>query len=182
MQSGPDSNMETELGDWPRYLEQTVRWMRGGWRSNMKALMVDKKMWCGFPYSMYLALIYSLGKNSLIHDITLVTLLRVFLKGRGRCDWFPLCACLLGSWIVGIRVVKVLPVLLRYPSCVVYLPGYLVWLYFISLIRVYGFFTCGVTDWGTAKDATAVPSGETKDSEVYSFSERDSLLAGQGMD
>ncbi|PVI05941.1 glycosyltransferase family 2 protein [Periconia macrospinosa] len=154
MQGGPDSIMETELGEWPRYWEQIMRWTRTGWRSNLKEVATQKKQWAKFPWSMYANLIYSFVKCSLVHDVSLFALLRSILDQRGALESYWVYALPLAVWIYGVRLSKGCFGAIASPKELVYLPGYLVWVYVVSLIRIYGLFTCGNTGWGTAETAS----------------------------
>ncbi|KAF1962860.1 hypothetical protein CC80DRAFT_461247 [Byssothecium circinans] len=182
IQAGRESVLISELGRWPQYFEQTLRWSRTGWRTNAKELTGDLWRWRRFPYSFYAVVVYAWGKNSLLHDICLFVLLGAFSGGREEeVEWWIVWYLLLAAWIVGVRVVKIFPLLWREPRDVIYVPGYLVWIYVNALIRIYAFWTCGKTEWRTVEEAMMSPGRRVtfEDEEDETWMERDSLLAGR---
>ncbi|KAF2689778.1 glycosyltransferase family 2 protein [Lentithecium fluviatile CBS 122367] len=53
IQSGEDSTLMTELGVWPRFHQQILRWTRTSWRTVPRTLFVDQTCWQRFPYTTY---------------------------------------------------------------------------------------------------------------------------------
>ena len=103
----PNSVMETELCEWPRYGEQMLRWQRTTWRSLLTEIITQKALCIKFPWSTYTNLIYSFGKSPLLHDVSLFALLRMILDRKDEMESFWMYASPLAIWIYGVRQAKV---------------------------------------------------------------------------
>jgi hypothetical protein len=58
LQAGPESTAMTELGEWPKFKEQILRWMRTTWRSNPRQLLFHSQSWLHHPYTTLTLLLW----------------------------------------------------------------------------------------------------------------------------
>lgn len=139
----PDALIETTLGTYPKFLSQCLRWVRTTWRSNSASLFTDRTVWRAQPWCVYAVYLTSFVNFALFYDAALVyTLSRsMFAKADSSVFW------MLGTWILASKMVKLTPYFLRNPKDLVYLPGYLVFAYYHSLIKLYAGLTFWVTTW-----------------------------------
>jgi hypothetical protein len=164
VQGGPETTLLTELGVWPRFHAQILRWTRTSWRTVPRTLAVDRTCWTRFPYTKYAMYVYSIVRMSLFYEGAMFYSLWKAMREIGCADDFPTAAWGLVGWIAVTRVFKVWPHLREYPGDVVYVPGYTVFLYWNSLIRLYAFFTMWKTYWDT-ESKSGKGSGKSTDRE-----------------
>ncbi|KAK5162666.1 hypothetical protein LTR04_003140 [Oleoguttula sp. CCFEE 6159] len=138
--------METTLGDFPRYLTQCVRWTRTQWRSNAKSLWTEGTIWRTQPWCVYAVYLTSMVNFALFYDSGLLFSLWMAIRD-GDCAKTAMCC--LGAWIFCSKLVKTSVHFLRYPADLVYLPGYIAFAYFHSLIKLYALCTFYVIAWGS---------------------------------
>ena len=153
LQAGPDSLMTTELGEWPRFLGQVLRWTRTTWRNNPVQLM-NKSTWVRHPFMSYSLLMWFF-RQSLLHELSMYFLLHRTLRQCGRPSYFTACAVALTLWIVAFKFIKVLAHFRKYPTDIVYFPAYLLFGYFHSIIKTYALVTCMNASWATAETVNA---------------------------
>jgi hypothetical protein len=148
--NGPESVMTTELGEWPKFIGQCVRWNRTTWRSNPRALFTERTAWRRHPYTTYAILLYSFVRMSLFYEITLAWLLDKALVESGLGSWSSVGFWTLMLWCTEMKFEKVFPQFKKHPADLIYFPGYLVFAWYVSFIKVWAFFTCWDDFWATA--------------------------------
>ncbi|KAH7090786.1 hypothetical protein FB567DRAFT_558923 [Paraphoma chrysanthemicola] len=151
LQAGPESVMMTELGEWPKFSEQILRWTRTTWRSNPRQL-THKMSWFRQPYTTF-SLMMWFFRMSLVQEVAMFWLLRAALKDAGELALFPLAAAALYAWIITMKIVKILPHFRKHPQDLVYFPAYLVFGYWCTLVKVWAMLTCWNASWATAKSS-----------------------------
>lgn len=149
-QHTPGACMETTLGEYPKFLVQCLRWARTSWRSNFTSLFSEGTVWQTQPWCVYAIYLTSFFNFALFYDFALLS------TGWLACNQSPeICIdsstamIALGLWILGSKLVKPLPHFWRNPKDLVYLPGYVLFGYFHSLIKLYALATVNVTVWGS---------------------------------
>ncbi|KAL2444032.1 Type 2 glycosyltransferase [Exophiala dermatitidis] len=139
-----DAIIETSVGTFPKFLSQCLRWSRTTWRSNTCSLLTDRSVYCSQPWCVYAVYLTSLVNFALFYDAALIYTF-------SRTDFYsssPQTLMWLGGWILGSKLVKLVPYFLRHPLDLVYLPGYFAFAYFHSFIKLYAGLTFWVTAWG----------------------------------
>ena len=150
IQYSDEARILTTLGTYPKFLLQCLRWSRTTWRSNVVSLFSEGTVWRAQPWSVYAIYLTSFVNFALFYDTALF-----YTMWRSRaCPLIqrigPTFAIIyLGLWILGSKLVKPFPHFWRNPGDLVYLPGYIVFGYFHSFIKLYALLTFGVTTWGT---------------------------------
>jgi cellulose synthase/poly-beta-1,6-N-acetylglucosamine synthase-like glycosyltransferase len=138
----PDAMIETTLGTYPKFLSQCLRWVRTTWRSNSASLFTDRTVWYTQPWCVYAVYWTSFVNFALFYDGALAyTLLKSPLGTAANLKY-------LAAWIFCTKMVKLTPYFLREPQDLVMLPGYFVFAYFHSLIKLYAGLTFWETNWG----------------------------------
>ena len=145
-----DALIETTLGTYPKFLSQCLRWVRTTWRSNSASLFTDRTVWFAQPWCVYAVYLTSFVNFALFYDSALLLVLSKTTYGHGSTTAFVL----LGVWIFMSKMVKLTPYFLRHPQDLVYLPGYLIFAYYHSLIMLYAGLTFWVTTW-SGRDLSA---------------------------
>lgn len=98
--------------------------------------------WRHYPWSVYAIYISSLVSFAAIWDPLLVyTLTRTSFYLGGGPDRQGVLVGLMVSWILGTKMVKIVPHFINHPSDLVWLPGYLAFAYWHSLIKLYCLLT-----------------------------------------
>ena len=145
LQADPEHTLTTELGEWPKFKEQVLRWMRTTWRSNPRQLMYWRS-WVQNPYTTYYLFLWFF-RVSLFHEVGMFYCLREALKEANKPECFGLAASILGTCILGLRLSRVFPQVRQQPKDIVYFPAYLVFIYWCSLVKIYALFTCWNVNW-----------------------------------
>ncbi|KAF2016967.1 glycosyltransferase family 2 protein [Aaosphaeria arxii CBS 175.79] len=137
IQGGPDSIMATEnVGVWPNFHKQLIRWNRTTWRSNPRALLYERVSWTRFPYTTYSVLVYSFVRLTALYELALAYFLNAGLAGMGFSSRTRmLCLLTLFLWIDSLKAVKIMPHFRKYPQDVVYFVPYLLLGWYCTLIK-----------------------------------------------
>ncbi|KAF2272858.1 uncharacterized protein EI97DRAFT_384919 [Westerdykella ornata] len=166
IQGGPESIMETELGEWPKFLGQCVRWNRSTYQSNPRALFTEGTSLRRFPYTSYSILIYSFFRFSFLYEVVLTALLWMALREAGAQDWLRVAFAALMGWCTLMKFVKIWPHFRKYPKDILYFPGYILFGWYCTFIKLYAIYTLRETYWATAAEAfkrrTEAQNGEDK--------------------
>lgn len=138
-----DCQIITPLGTYPKFYRQLLRWGRTTWRSNMCSLR-RRHTWCSHPWSVYAVYVSGLVKFALVCDPLLVwTLPRTSFyehgeaKSKSAVGSQTFLTGLIFSRILGTKLVKIAPHLWEHPGDWILLPGYVVFAYAHSLIKLY---------------------------------------------
>lgn len=149
-QNTPGACIETTLGEYPKILTQCLRWVRTTWRSNFTSLFIDRTVWSTQPWCVYAVYLTSFFNFALFYDSALLCTGWLALS---RSPHIPIKTrtgmVTLGLWIFCSKLVKPLPHFWRHPRDLAYLPGYLVFGYFHSLIKLYALATFYNKAWGS---------------------------------
>lgn len=143
-QNCEDATVETTLGTYPKFLAQCLRWVRTTWRSNSASLFTDRTVWYSQPWCVYAVYITSFFNFALFYDATLMYTLYYHTSFGNNLN----AVCAMAAWIFASKMVKLVPHFLRHPADLIFIPGYIAFAYYHSLIKLYALFTFYVTAWG----------------------------------
>jgi len=149
LQAGPDSVMTTELGEWPKFMSQVLRWTRTTWRNNPAQLM-GRLTWMRHPFMSWSLLMWFF-RQSLTQETCMYMTLRGTLKQYGKSDYFPVSASALTIWILSFKFVKILEHFRKHPGDVVYFPAYLLFGHLHAFVKIYAMLTYMNASWTTAE-------------------------------
>jgi hyaluronan synthase len=137
------------------FFRQRLRWSRNTWRSDIRALFIDRWAW-RHPFLAYTMLDKAVGSFTLLAAPTFMTLAIV------RQDWF--FVGLLAFWWWLSRAVKMLPHLRRRPSSLFLIPPFVLLSFGMAVIRIIGLCTIRKQRWLTRQvavvDGAVVRTGE----------------------
>jgi cellulose synthase/poly-beta-1,6-N-acetylglucosamine synthase-like glycosyltransferase len=139
-----ESLIETTLGTYPKFLSQCLRWVRTTWRSNSASLFTDRTVWRSQPWCVYAVYVTSFFNFALFYDGALLWTLS---RTAFAADNSHAILALIG-WMFFTKMIKLAPYFLRETQDLVFLPGYFVFAYFHSLIKLYALLTFWSTNWG----------------------------------
>ncbi|KAF2829633.1 hypothetical protein CC86DRAFT_435481, partial [Ophiobolus disseminans] len=129
LQASPESTLTTELGHWPKFTEQCLRWTRTTWRSNSRQLLTNYKSWVHHPYTT-LTLFLWFFRASLVHELSMLYLLHAAMKEAGMLDHYMAAACALLVWIITMKYIKISAThFKKHPYDIAYFPAYLLFGY-----------------------------------------------------
>ena len=152
-----DATIETTLGTYPKFLYQCLRWLRTTWRSNSASLFTDRTVWVSQPWCVYAVYITSFFNFALFYDAALLYTLHYHTSfGDSESALWIMVACIFAS-----KMVKLIAHFLRCPADIVFVPGYIVFAYYHSLLKLYALFTFYVTAWGGRNLAAVGDESET---------------------
>ncbi|OQV10480.1 hypothetical protein CLAIMM_14471 isoform 1 [Cladophialophora immunda] len=140
-QNTPEAMILCDVGEYPKFLQQCLRWARTTFRSNTCSLVTDRAVYQAQPWAVYSLQISLMVNFALFYDAALVwTLTRTDLYTATTVKALVL-------WILVSKLPKLLPYFLRHPADLVYLPGYYVFAYCHSLIKLWALLTFWDTRW-----------------------------------
>jgi hyaluronan synthase len=122
------------------FFRQRLRWSRNTWRSDIRALFIDRWAW-RYPFLAYTMLDKAVGSFTLLAAPVFMTLAIV------RQDWF--FVGLLGIWWWLSRAVKMLPHLRRRPSSFFLIPPFVLLSFGMAVIRIIALVTIRKQRWLT---------------------------------
>ncbi|CAF9928913.1 MAG: hypothetical protein GOMPHAMPRED_005252 [Gomphillus americanus] len=143
-QHGAEATILTTVGDsgFLKFNAQCLRWARTAWRSNWTSLWADHRaVLASYPWSIYAIYLTSFVNFALLTDSVLLGLC---WKGSNLLSVFYILL-----WIVCSKLVKPMPHFLRHPRDLVYFPGYVLFGYYHSLLKLYALFTLRNIAWGS---------------------------------
>ncbi|KAL7902097.1 glycosyltransferase family 2 protein [Trichoderma sp. TUCIM 5745] len=150
-----ECEIETTLENGPKFLYQCSRWARSNWRSNWTSLIKERHVWRQQPWCTYALHFATFTSLAFVVDPLLLA----------SCWWAT------AEWHVQYRhyafwaqfifmfgftkFVKLMGLLLRNPSDVIFIPISIVFGYFHGLIKLYALITLNMTSWGSRADGDA---------------------------
>lgn len=158
-QNCEQARIETTLGDPHKFLKQCDRWARTSWRSNSTSLFVDFAVWQSQPWCVYAVFLSSFVNFALFYDFALSLTLYHAVVDTAAAKMVAL------TWLVLIlfasKMIKPLPHFWRYPADIVYLPGYILFGYFHSLVKLRALLTVTTIAWGSRPDVDMYSSSQS---------------------
>lgn len=161
IQYGPDAVIETTVGEYPKFLDQCLRWVRTTWRSNSASLFTDGAVWHRQPWCVYAVYITSFVNFALFYDALLLWTLH-------RTSWAMqdgVVIVYLVLWMFATKMVKLVPYFRRHPRDMLYIPGYILFAYYHSLIKLWALLTFGSNAWG-GRNLAAIDTTDDKDEKL----------------
>ena len=156
-----DATVETTLGTYPKFFSQCLRWVRTTWRSNSASLFTDGTVWSSQPWCVYAVYVSSFFNFALFYDAALMYSLYYHTNFGGNSATLQVMA----AWIFATKMVKLVPHFWNYPADLVMIPGYILFAYYHSLLKLYALFTFYVTAWG-GRNLAAFTNEDDIDSET----------------
>ncbi|KAK6859022.1 glycosyltransferase family 2 protein [Apiospora arundinis] len=133
-----------KLGEYPRFLQQCIRWTRTSFRSNPRSLL-SARAWRRHPWSMYGVQLATITNFAVLGDGLQIHLyLQTAWWADRQGQWGLVC---LVTWILLTKLVKLIPWLWRYPADIVFLPAYLGFAYYHSWIKLHALLTFWNLEW-----------------------------------
>ena len=145
IQYSDDSMIETTIGT--SFLSRCLRWARTTWRSNTASLFTDPNnhlVWRNQPWTVYAAFITQFFNSALFYDPALFYV----LYNHTTFGHSTSALCGLTAFIFCTKLVKLLPHLIRNSKDLMFLPGYILFAYCHSLIKLWSLLTFYSTSWG----------------------------------
>jgi cellulose synthase/poly-beta-1,6-N-acetylglucosamine synthase-like glycosyltransferase len=191
-QYSKDATTATRVGTYPKYLSQCLRWVRTTWRSNSASLFTDpfradceRTVYTLQPWCVYAVYLTSFTNFALFTDAALT----YFVSLSSFADVYGLSFALkcMAGWIFASKLVKPIPHFRRNPADLIFLPGYILFGYYHSLLKLYALFTFWNCAWGSRVIEDAKPEESTDDNDDANDSEylpspTDTLDADDGFD
>ena len=140
--------METTLGDPGKFLRQCDRWVRTTWRSNSTSLFSDFTVWKSQPWCVYAVYLSSFVNFALFYDFALLYTTYLCFKDVSDIDTKTALKYMAGLLFFS-KMVKPFPHFWRNPLDIIYIPGYILFGYFHSFVKLKALLTVWRISWGT---------------------------------
>ncbi|KAI0390678.1 putative polysaccharide synthase Cps1 [Xylariaceae sp. FL0594] len=149
----PDSRatIETTLERDCRYMLQCVRWARSHWSGNF-AVMKEETYWYSRQYlwGLYYIYISQFQVPVVLFDGLLFFLLSIMVEQASQFT-ANLCYAALTTWILFMKVVKLIPHFCKFPADIRFIPVSILFCYVHGFLSLYGAFTMHYTGWGSQR-------------------------------
>jgi cellulose synthase/poly-beta-1,6-N-acetylglucosamine synthase-like glycosyltransferase len=122
------------------FFRQRLRWARNTWRSDLRALLLDRWVW-RYPFLAYTMVDKAVGAFTLLAAPTFMTLAIL------RHDWT--FVMLLGGWWWLSRAVKMLPHLRRRPLSIFLIPPFVLLSFAMAVVKILALLTVRQQRWLT---------------------------------
>jgi len=102
------------------------------------------------------------------------------LKEVDELAWYKTAAAILYFWIAALKFVKVSAQFKKYPKDIVYLPAYLSFGYWGTVVKIWACLACWNATWATAKksnEASEVKECEEAKAASTALESREGLLS-----
>ena len=129
-----EAEVLTELETNSRYLKQCLRWSRSNWRSNYTSMFVERNVWKQHPWSSYAVFLTTLTHWAPLWDIGLW-----LHRPEGEVTFWLLLSIMAFS-----KIIKLVPIFLRSPYQIVWLPVSILFGQFHACIKFYALLTLHV--------------------------------------
>jgi hypothetical protein len=127
-------------GSYRQFLKQRLRWARNTWRSDLRALALERWAWRR-PFLAFTMV------DKAVSSFTLLAAPTFMVVGLVRQDW--LFVALLAGWWWLSRSIKLLPHLRRRPSSLVLVPPFVLLSFVMAVVKLYALATVRTQRWLT---------------------------------
>lgn len=124
------------------FIKQLLRWSRNTWRSDIKAVFVEGKIWKYHPITAFIMVDKMLTPFFLLFGLCYVIPIIIL-----RESYYAFIAWAI--WLFGTRCLKLCYYLYDNPEYIVYIPVFVLFQYFQSVIKIIALFTLYERGWGT---------------------------------
>lgn len=126
---------------WKHYL-QLVRWSRNTWRSDLTALFIERKIWFNNPFTALMLFDKILTPFFLIYGLMALPISSIVKRD------YALFICWV-IWLLVSRALKLIVHLANKPIDIIYVPVYVIYNYFMGVVRIYALLTIQNRMWGS---------------------------------
>lgn len=142
-----------------RFNRQMLRWARNTWRSDIKALFLEKRIWHVTPITAFILLDKMFTPFFMLYGVTYLPTYAIMHK-----QYVAILAWYL--WLIATRTIKLFPYLTDHPQYFIYVPIFVIFQYYTAFLRVWALLSLPKTNWGTRSIAivngVVVRKGEQK--------------------
>ena len=152
----PECTIGTTFKTDASFLKQLLRWTRNTWRSDVRAVFLEAFMWRRHPFLSLIMVEKMTSPFTTLAGIALVTHGVLF-------SWIASVDAAVACYILVSRGLRLLPYVLlrRTPHRLMYLPQFVLFMYFVQLIKLYALFTLHITTWYTRAASTSTKGAGT---------------------
>jgi cellulose synthase/poly-beta-1,6-N-acetylglucosamine synthase-like glycosyltransferase len=125
-----------------KFMKQNLRWSRNTWRSDIKALFIEKDIWRVCPFTAFM-----MFDKMLTPFLMMFGVIYVPVVAGMRGDWVMLIGWFI--WLFVSRSIKLCYYLWEHPLHIVYIPFFVAFQYVQAFVRAYTLFTLTNRTWGT---------------------------------
>ena len=145
IQYSEDACITTNLGEYPKFLAQCMRWARTTWRSNPRSLC-SLQIWKSQPWCIYSVYLTSMINFALLWDPAMIILLCLVpdLPISKKLGILSLCALIFCS-----KFLKTWPHFRRNPRDLAYIIPIILFSYYHSVIKLRALLTFWDINWGS---------------------------------
>jgi cellulose synthase/poly-beta-1,6-N-acetylglucosamine synthase-like glycosyltransferase len=125
-----------------KFMKQNLRWSRNTWRSDIKAVFVERYIWKVCPITALMLLDKMLTPFTMLFSMIYMPYLIIRQQ-----SWILLVSWVV--WLLGSRALKLCYNIWDHPLRILYIPIFIPFQYMLALVRIYTLFTLNDRAWGT---------------------------------
>lgn len=134
--------LSTSFGNGSEFINQMLRWSRNTWRSDIKSLFIEKKIWRRHPLTAMIMLDKMWSPFFMVGGLLFIII--TIIKGMNFEFFIPWII-----WLVATRILKLSYYLVEHPQYIFYIPVFVVYQYFQAVIKIIALFTLNQRGWLT---------------------------------
>ncbi|KAF9114328.1 hypothetical protein BGX27_011148 [Mortierella sp. AM989] len=153
--------LSTFKNNW-RFVKQVLRWTRNTWRSDFRSMFMERKIWRRHPYVAFTMV------DKVFNPITLlsgpISVVVMACEGKFHLPIWDIAISYI-VWLMMSRIVKLLPHLFKRPQDIIWIPAFLIFGYYFSIMKIYALFTLHEVGWGTRAGIDQTPAELAQEKE-----------------
>lgn len=150
--------LSTSFKNGTDFVRQLLRWSRNTWRSDITFIFIERKVWKKHPFTAFILLDKMVTPFFLLFGLVFVLVTAIVSeKYYVLVPW--------AIWLFVTRSLKLLHYLADKPVYILYIPVFILFQYFQSIIKIYALFTMYERGWGT-RDIKVVGNKVVRTNEI----------------
>ncbi len=122
--------------------KQSFRWQKNTYRSDIKLLFIERKIWRSHPFTAFLLFDKLFTPIYMLYGLFVIPIISIL-----RSDYVIVIGWII--WLLFSRGIKLIHHFNRKPIDIIYLPIYIIYQYLLMIIRILALFQLSNSSWGT---------------------------------
>ncbi|RUS13276.1 glycosyltransferase family 2 protein [Endogone sp. FLAS-F59071] len=162
----PEAELYSTFKNNWRFIKQVLRWTRNTWRSDFRSLFTERYIWFRHPYVAFTMVDKCFNPLTMLSGPVLVFVFAA--QTRDNPHPHPIWNIVVSyiCWLLLTRTFKLLPHLVRRPQDIIWIPAWLIFGYYFTIMKIYALFTLHEVGWGTRAGVGTVLASDIAKQDV----------------
>lgn len=134
--------LSTSFESGMKFMRQNLRWSRNTWRSDIKAVFIERHIWKVCPITAFMLVDKMLTPFTML--FSMIYMPTLIIKNQ---SWPLLVSWIV--WLLASRSIKLCYYIWDHPLRIFYVPLFIPFQYMLALVRIYTLVTLNDRAWGT---------------------------------